>query len=188
MRPRRARRGEDSDEECRFDASTSLREPDPVPFRPPICIRASLPGGPRRLILRDWFSQVPVWDVMDMTVADCDPNDSEKPHNCMSDPVENVFQQPCRRKTTRVVHSLRRCDDVVHPTRLDGLERDLRPTSANLSHFGKRDHDGHSTRCEWSFTSGGAGSSEERQAFEDFGHTTNNRGPRFFQQIQSFGK
>ena len=35
--------------------------------------------------------------------------------------------------------------------------------------------DGHSKRCEWSGTSGGAGSSDERQAIEDLGPATNNR-------------
>ena len=65
-----------------------------------------------------------------MTVAYSDPSDGEIPHNRFSDAVGNDFQQPCRRRMTREVHSLRRCDDVLHPTLLDDLERDLRPKSA----------------------------------------------------------
>ena len=66
-------------------------------------------------------------DVVDMTVADSDP-DSEI-HNRISDPVEHDFQQPGRRRTTRGVH------DVVPPSLLDDLEHDLRPTPADEDSF-----------------------------------------------------
>ena len=124
------------DEEFRFDASTSLREPDPVPIRPsrrvalvPHCPGETPQGSSGSEVLSGSHDEVDSVrfhfisvDVVDMTVADSDP-DSEI-HNRISDPVENDFQQPGRRRTTRGVH------DVVPPSVLDDLELGLKPTPA----------------------------------------------------------
>ena len=136
MKPRRSRRVQDSDEGFRFDASTSLREPDPVPIRPsrrvpqgPSGSEDSVPGPTRlheEVIDPTRVVQSGSTSVVDMTVADSDP-DSVIPHNRISDPFEHDFQQPCRRRTTRGVHG----DDVVHLSLLDDLEHDLRPTPAD---------------------------------------------------------
>ena len=137
VRPRRSRRVQD-DEEFRFDASMSLREPDPVPIRPPRRVAfvphcpGDTPQGPsgsvprdftkRRLIRRGWSSQVPFqrtlstrqWQILVPTAKST---------------ITSRIQQPGRRRTTRRFH------DVVPPSLLDDLEHDLRPTPADDDSF-----------------------------------------------------